>query len=174
MQRHRRIACVVVAAALLVAACSNNRAFEEAPPPANLGIEAPLRPLGSGISGKVRVVDRGDGVAVLVSIANVGQGTFRVAFHENGNCSSPNAFSAGPLWSPPGSSVDPRRMIPPLQSNTERNTEAQVHVAGVRSVDLMGRSVLIYDGSSIPELRPGVPNNVLACGVFSATLPISF
>jgi len=139
--------------------------------PTQYGVEAGLRPLRSGVTGKITAIDKGDGVSVLVSIANMAQGNYRIALHETGNCSSPNGFAAGPLY-PPGS--DPRRSAPILQANPESSTTSTVHVSGVKTADLMGRSVLVYDGTRLPEVQPGVPNNVIACGVFSAVVPLDF
>jgi Cu/Zn superoxide dismutase len=137
------------------------------------GLVAPLVGLGSAVSGKVRVIDRGDGITVMVSGTNLPIGEYRVAFHQNGNCSSPNGFSAGPAWAPPGRS--PATLIPPLR-NSDGNAEASVSVSGVHTAGengLAGRSVLLYWGK-IEEVRPGVRNNVIACGIFEPVKPFQF
>lgn len=133
----------------------------------SIGLVAPLRGLGSAVFGKVRVVDRGDGIEVLVSAGNMPSGEYRVAFHQNGNCSSNNGFSAGPAWAPPG--LPATNLIPPLV-NVDGNTESSVHVSGVHTTGengLAGRSVILYVGRTIPaQIVPGVNNNAFACGVF--------
>jgi len=139
------------------------------------GLVASLRGLGSAVSGKVRVIDKGDGVTLLVSAINMPVGEFRIAFHQNGNCSSPNGFSAGPVWAPAG--LSPATLVPSLSTFGSRdgNAERSVHVAGVHTQGengLAGRSVLIYGGSTIEEIRPGVPNNAYACGVFEPARPL--
>lgn len=137
------------------------------------GLVASLRGLASAVSGKVRVFDRGDGITVLVSGANLPFGEYRVAFHENGNCSSPNGFSAGPAWAPVGRS--PATLIPPL-NNPDGNAEASVYVAGVHTTGengLAGRSVMLYWGAITP-VQPGVRNNVIACGVFEPAQLLQF
>ncbi|HEY2815537.1 MAG TPA: hypothetical protein VGK44_00245 [Casimicrobiaceae bacterium] len=139
------------------------------------GLVAPLRGLGSAVSGKIRVIDKGDGVTLLVSAINMPIGEFRVAFHQNGNCSSPNGFSAGPAWAPAG--LSPTKLVPSLSTFGSRdgNAEREVHVAGVHTQGedgLAGRSVVIYGGSTISEIRPGVPNNAYACGVFEPVRPL--
>lgn len=177
------VALALLAAASLVAGCGMWKSHDEAPPatPAAsgspAGVEARLIGLGSGVSGKVRVVDRGDGANVLVSVANMPGGRFRVAFHERANCSSPNGFSAGAPWAPASTGKDPRDIIAPLFSNTEMNTEISVHVKGLHATGpdgVEGHSVVIYQGSAVTEARPDVPNNRIACGTFSPTHLLSF
>src|SRR5690349_8966982 len=74
------------------------------------GQVAPLRPIGgSAIFGKIRVIDRGDGASVLVSMMNVPPGAYRIAFNETPNCSSPNGFSAGAPWAPAGADARDRK-----------------------------------------------------------------
>jgi Cu-Zn family superoxide dismutase len=143
-----------------------------ASPPA-AGLVAPLRAIGSALVGKVRVIDRGDGVSVMLAANNILQGPYRLAFHQNGNCSSPNAFSAGPAWSPAGR--NPAELIPPLFQKNDGATNVEVHVSGVRTTGengVAGRSILLYAGDTIYELQPGVRNNVLACGVFEPAVPV--
>ena len=148
---------------------------DEAPHKADpsAGLVAPLRAVGSAVDGKVRVIDRGDGVTVMLSANNILQGSYRMAFHQNPNCSSPNAFSAGPAWSPAGR--DPARLIPPLFQKNDGETNVEVHVSGVHTQGedgLAGRSVVLYVGSTIDEIKPGVPNNAFACGVFEPVKPL--
>jgi Cu/Zn superoxide dismutase len=179
------VVVLVVAAASMLVACSYSGSnfrwtqaeTDDSQAKANpaAGLVAPLRALGSAVSGKIRVIDKGDGVTLLISAINMPIGEFRVAFHENGNCSSPNGFSAGPAWAPPGRS--PVALVPSLSTFGSRdgNAEREVHVAGVHTQGengLAGRSVIIYGGSTIGEIRPGVPNNAYACGVFEPVRPI--
>ena len=154
-----------------------NKQSDDAPPSANptAGLVAPLRGLGSAVSGKIRVIDKGDGVTLLVSAINMPIGEFRVAFHQNGNCSSANGFSAGPAWAPAG--LSPTTLVPSMSTfgSLDGNAEVSTHVAGVHTQGengLVGRSVVIYGGSTISEIRPGVPNNAYACGVFEPVRPL--
>jgi Cu/Zn superoxide dismutase len=143
-----------------------------------LGLEAPLRAIGgSAVQGKVRVVDRRDGVTVMLSAQNIVRGPYRIAFHEKGNCSSPNGFSAGPAWAPAASGKTPDALIPPLYATSEGSVESQVYVPGVRvggDNGLAGRSVVIYLGSSIPPIVADRPNSAIACGSFESVRPIIF
>jgi len=173
----------VVASATL-AACSGvnlhigSQRDEPARPKATgYGEEANLRTLGgSAVFGKIRVIDRGEnGASLLVSLMNVPAGAYRIAIHETPNCSSPNAFSAGPPWAPPGH--DPLALIPIQYTTGEERVEASIRIAGLRAEGpqgVAGRSVVVYTGRAITPARPDVPNATLACGVFQPTQPFSF
>ena len=167
---------VAVLAALLLSSCS---AVSGTAPPSlstaeldaqrgrSAGLVANLKGLGSAVSGKVRVIDRGDGITVLVSAVNLPPGGYSIAFHANGNCSSPNGFSAGPIVWPTDKGAR-ERSIPMFTNSLEGNTESQMHVAGVHTTGengLAGRSVIVY-GGLIADAQPGVANNRYACGVF--------
>jgi Cu/Zn superoxide dismutase len=161
---------VVMLAALAVAGCKSTSASKDAPSP---GLSASMRSSASAVFAKVRVIDRGDGVSVMLSAQNMLQGNYRLSFHENGNCASPNSFSAGRAWAPPGR--NPKDLIPPLYQVVDGGTEAEVHVAGVHTTGengVAGRSILLWAGNTIEDLQPGVRNNVLACGVFEPARPV--
>lgn len=140
------------------------------------GQVAPLRAIGgSAIFGKIRVVDRGEGASILVSMMNVPPGDYRIAFHETPNCTSPNGFSAGPAWAPAGK--DPRTFVPVQSVNTEDRVELSLRVPSLRAAGpngVAGHSVVVYAGQKVTEARPGVPNERMACGVFEPAHQISF
>lgn len=168
---------------LLVAACSSSGSTQRtldprtwfardsnttgATPREVPGVEARLQRLGSAVNGVVRVRESGDLLIVRVELANAKGGTLhRVVFHETGNCSSPNGFSAGPAWSPPGAKEPPGRLIPEIYSSSEGYAVFTARLRGVRMGDLDKRSVLVHEGPATETPQPGVPNNVIACGVF--------
>jgi Cu/Zn superoxide dismutase len=140
------------------------------------GQEADLRAVGgSAVFGKIRVLDRGDGAVVLVSLMNVPVGNFRIAFHADPNCSSPNGFSAGPAWAPAGRR--PEDLVPAQLANGEDRVEATLRVRGLHANGpdgVAGRSVIVYAGSKIEPIRPDERNDAIACGVFHPATPISF
>ena len=156
---------------------SSKRETEPAPSGPSPGLVAPLRGLGAAVSGKVRVIDRGDGITLLISAINMPIGEYRVAFHQNGNCSSPNGFSAGPAWAPPG--LSPTTLVPSFMTagSLDGNAERSAYIKGVHTTGangLAGRSVVLYAGSAIPEIRPGEPSSAFACGVFEPAQPFRF
>lgn len=181
----RRYAVIVaVAAATLLAGCSTSRGGTPQSPPAadsaqrsNAGQQATLRAIGgSAVSGKIRVIDRGNGASVLVSVLNFPGGAYRIAFHERPNCSSPNGFSAGAAWAPASTGKRPEEILPPQYTNSESSqVESELRVPGLHATGVdgvAGRSVLLYAGTTVTEPRPDVPNAAVACGVFETVKPI--
>ena len=133
------------------------------------GLVAQLRSRVSAATGVVRIFNYRDGVVVQASIANLVPGTYRIALHEKGNCSSSNYFSTGPAWAPPGSNKSPGELLPQFYANPEGNENSYVaYITGARTegpLSLKGRSVVIHFGSKISDAFPGQPNNRVACGV---------
>jgi Cu/Zn superoxide dismutase len=176
-------AIAALCAALAVVGCSGVRigmAHDDDEPvndKTDYGQVAVLRPIGgSAVFGKIRVIDRGDGVNVLMSLMNVPPGDYRVAFTERPNCTSPNGFSAGAPWAPPGK--DAYSLMPVLSANSDGNhveTSVRVpavHTKGANGVE--GRSVVVFAGRKVTDAQPGVPNERMACGVFETGHGIRF
>ncbi|HEX7328414.1 MAG TPA: hypothetical protein VF428_07735 [Casimicrobiaceae bacterium] len=176
---------LAVVAATFVAGCATQGAATDAEQKAaaaanarGLGEVADLRAIGgSAVTGKVRVVDRGDGATITVAAFNVPSGVYRITLNRNGNCTSPNGFSAGPAWAPAGSKRPPADLIRPLSSNSSGATDATVHVPGLRATGpdgVAGRSVILYAGNRVTDAQPDVPNERIACGVFEAAQTLQF
>lgn len=186
LARPAQVAGMFVLAAAVLGGCATSRepAAAQHPPatPAaavrGLGQVAVLRAIGgSAVSGKVRVVDRGDGAMVLVAAFNLPIGEFRIAIQETPNCTSPNGFSAGPAWAPPGSKKKPDDLISTLVADADGNAQASQQVPGLRATGIdgvAGHSVVVYAGSKVTGARPDVPNERIACGVFESVKPFDF
>ncbi len=167
----------------LVAGCSTTKSGDVPPPneqakKVDMGQLAVLRPIGgSAVQGKVRVIDRGDGATVLISGMSFPQGPYRLAFHERGNCTSPNGFSAGAPWAPAASGKRPQDLVPVQYANSENRVETELRIPNLHANGtdgVAGRSVVLYAGKDVPEIRPNVPNDAIACGVFEEASPPSF
>jgi Cu/Zn superoxide dismutase len=179
----RTLALACAAATAMLAGCNvHMRSFTETAPaepaPVDATQQAVLRSIGgSALAGKIRVVDRGDGASVLVSLINVPQGPYRIAFHETPNCSSPNGFSAGPPWAPAAAGKPPQDLVPIQYANAEARVETELRISGLHANGVngvAGHSVVLYSGSRVTDIRPDVPNAAIACGVFEVTRTLSF
>jgi Cu/Zn superoxide dismutase len=176
MRRHSqgvtlRIAPAVALAGVLAACASDEEAKK---PPPNPGVIAQLQPTaGSSIHGVVTFQPYDGGVDAAVGVWAGNAGPMRIVIHSTGICTSPNGFSAGPPWIPPGAKEPPTLWI--------ANTDSQYGMAskrlpGVR-IDgpdgIRGKSVVVHLGSSSSlDAQPGVPNNRAACGVIETNNPI--
>ena len=162
-----RAAAAALVVATMLTGCALFGGSGERKPPA---VEAALTPIGgSAAQGSAMFTPRGDGVTMLVQLNGLAPGRYRVLVHANGNCTSPNGFSAGPPWSPPGAPSPLVERIPIMTTNSEGSATLTVRLAGV-TVDgpngLAGRSVVLHDAPDGPfDARPDVPNARIACGV---------
>lgn len=134
------------------------------------GVEAVLMPLnGSAAQGTLKMIDRGDRLSVVGAINNLIPGTYRIAIHERGNCSSPNGFSAGKPWAPPGFPRPAGDMLPEIGIGGNGNAVISATVRGVKLSGpdgVEGRSVVVHAGPNVDDsVVPGVPNRLVLCGV---------
>jgi Cu-Zn family superoxide dismutase len=128
----------------------------------------------SNTYGIVTFRQSGDKVGVAATIFNLSLGPHSIYIHETGNCSSPNAASAGPVWNVPGNPPGARRSghLPELFVNTENNAYLQATITGVtvgggKPNDVVGRAVVVHqtlDADPKP-LYGGSPTGWIACGV---------
>lgn len=173
------LAPVLLAVTVLGSACSTSQSWDprrwfsrdDGSKPAARevpGVEARLRGIGSAATGAVRVRESGELMIVQVELGGVKPGTYRVVFHENGNCSSPNGFSAGAPWSAPGSRVSATQLVPVINANIEGRGELVARLRGIRMGEggMVNRGVLVYEGTAAEPPKPNTPNNVVACGAF--------
>jgi Cu-Zn family superoxide dismutase len=108
MTTHRLITSVASAALassliLALAACGGSSSKPAAEPATTPGVEgvAVLESRSdSAATGEARFVDRGDSVEVTLNVAGATPGKHGVHIHEVGDCSSPDAKSAGEHFNP--------------------------------------------------------------------------
>ena len=120
---------------------------------------------GSSAKGFINVQRREGGVTLIVNLNDVGPGVYRVAFHTTGNCKSPNGFSAGPPWAPPGGEVK----VYDGAMNADGLLNMSIPIAGLPTEPpdgIYGRSVVVHHGATGSlDAEPGVRNNRIACVV---------
>jgi Cu-Zn family superoxide dismutase len=111
---------------------------------------------------------------MAATVFNLAMGPHSIYIHETGNCSSPNAASAGPVWTVAGAPPGARRagQLPELYVGTEGNSTLQATLTGITvgdrgPRDVVGHAVVVQAGVD-PDPKPqfgGVPNGWIACGV---------
>lgn len=160
-------------ALLLLAGCGGAPAKEE-PAPAKSGATAVARlqpKNGSNVTGFISFTQTGDKVAVAGDFYELFPGAHSIYIHEVGNCTSPNAASAGPVWNVAGNTGPRTGALPELFAGSEgrANISMTVRTLSVgtgRPDDVMGHSVVLYaDVDRDPKAEFGVRNSRLACGV---------
>ena len=165
----------MLALAALAAGCSSTKGPASEP---GVGLNARMVGTGSTASGSFRVYDSkdGSGVNVQLSLINSLPGTYLITLHERGNCRSPNLFSAGPAWAPPGSGKAPGELMPTFSTDSEgdlHNYGAYIrgaHVDGPHG--LVGKLVVVQFGRGVSDAEPGLSNKRMACGVLEYINPL--
>lgn len=167
----RRASAVLVFAAALSGCDATKTIIENRAP----GLGGRITALGgSAAKGFIIVRRRADGVTVIVNLNDVGPGIYRVVFHATGNCKSPNGFSAGPPWAPPGREIEAYNGA----MNVDGLLNMSIPIAGI-PVDppdgIYGRSIVIHQGlyGSL-DTEPGVRNNRIACVVLNEANEFEF
>jgi Cu/Zn superoxide dismutase len=159
-------------AVLLLAGCSSsNDPSSAAAEKDRIGtLVAPMRGVGSAATGKVIVVDNGNGVTLTLNATNLIQGTYRLAFHQDPHCTAArNSIATGPAWAPPDSPKPPGELIPIANAGFAGEIYQSTRIPGVhvdREPSLRGHSIVLHWGSEIDTPFPGMPNNYILCGVF--------
>jgi Cu/Zn superoxide dismutase len=153
----------------LLAACESTK-DPAAPKAAKAEVtvaEARFQPIGgSSLTGAAILHPYDGGVQMKVNFNGRGPGQYRVMIHATGNCSSPNGFSAGPPWAPPGVPLAEEGY--PVLKNDD-SASVVVRLAGYKFTGpdgVVGRSVVVHDGGrGTIVAEPGVPNDRIGCGV---------
>jgi Cu-Zn family superoxide dismutase len=121
---------------------------------------------GSSLTGAAMLGAYDGGVQMRVNFNGRGPGRYRVMIHANGNCSSPNGFSAGPPWAPPGVPLAEEGF--PILKNDD-SASYVVRLAGYRLTGpdgVVGRSVVVHEGGTGTIVaKADVPNDRIGCGV---------
>ena len=134
---------------------------------------------GNNAAGRVEFVETPDGVAVEARISGLEPGSHGIHVHENGDCSAPDASSAGdhlaPLGSPHGAPDDPRseRHAGDLgnvtaASSGDASMRLTDHVLELNEDDsgVIGRAVIVHaDEDDLTSQPSGNSGDPVACGV---------
>jgi superoxide dismutase, Cu-Zn family len=169
---------VILSVVTALASCSGtggqNWSFGDILPKSGAGAVAKLSSKNnSTVNGTVTFVQRGDKVVVAAVVYELMPGPHSMYIHEVGNCSSPNAASAGRVWTLLGAAPGRARIgnLPELMAGSEGNANLVADLRGItvgdRSpLDIVGHAIVVHSGLD-PDPRPefGVRNGWLACGV---------
>lgn len=128
---------------------------------------------GSTVRGLVSFTQRGDKVAIAGNFVELYSGTHSLYIHAVGNCGSPNAASAGPVWNVAGAPPGRKRTgdLPELTAGSEGRAElatssVSLSVGTGQPNDVIGHAVVVHAAVD-PDPKPefGVRNGWVACGV---------
>jgi Cu-Zn family superoxide dismutase len=147
---------------------------------ANATAVAQLKPTrGSKISGTVTFTQVANGVRVVADLTGLKPGPHGFHLHEKGDCSSPDAKSAGghfnPGKMPHGGPTDARRHAGDL-GNIDADSSGKAHLDRVDDMlafsgpdSILGRAVIVHEGRDDLKSQPsGDAGARGACGVVEA------
>lgn len=147
-----------------------------APPKPAMGVAKLTPKNGTTVRGIVSFRQNGDKVDVAGDFFELYSGGHSLYIHEVGNCSSPNAASAGPVWNVPGNTSGRRTgELRQLRVGSEGHAEfsyslSDISVGTGRPNDVIGHSVVVHATvDPDPKAEFGVRNGWLACGVIQRT-----
>ena len=172
-----RLAVAAFAAIAVLSACESKGPAETpadaAPAPSAVGARLQSKG-GSALKGLVLFKARAGGVTMVISLQDIAPGPYRVAIHTTGNCSSPNTFSAGPPWTPPGRAPQVYN-VAAGNGNLVQTTASLDGVALEGPNGVLGKSVVVHQGLTGPlDAQPGVANDRIACGVIERITGVEF
>jgi len=170
---------------LLLAACQdrNASASNELPAPDEAAIARLAPASGSEVSGEVRFYPDGDNVIVTVEAEGLETGMHGFHIHETGDCSAPDASSAGGHYAPQGHphgspTMEQQHHVGDMGNiRADGNGVAMVQLSlDTLSLDnpdsIIGKAVIIHAQADDLQTQPsGDSGDRLACGVIQA--PVS-
>jgi Cu-Zn family superoxide dismutase len=138
---------------------------------------------GANLSGEATFAQRDDGVLLAVSLSNASPGQHAVHIHEVGDCSAPDAESAGAHWNPRGERHGKRGSesfhagdignvdVGPDGTGALTLTAKDWSIAGAGD-DPMGKAVVVHAGADDFETQPdGGGGQRIGCGVIERDMP---
>lgn len=197
MKRKIRVLAVLALGICLAAAgcyrqSTQDRSAEETPSPNMAEARSPqleqtliravadLRPTeGSNVRGTVTFTQQPEGVMITADIMGLSPGQHGFHIHEFGDCSAPDASSAGGHYNPTnqqhGGPTDQARHIGDM-GNVEADTTGMAHMEYLdRLIELdgpnsvIGKSVVVHEKQDDLQTQPtGDSGGRLACGVITA------
>lgn len=134
---------------------------------------------GNGVSGTLMLSPMGDGIHINGSIKGLTPGsTHGFHVHENGDCSAPDASSAGAHFNPtqqphgdPAGASHHLGDIPNVTADGEGAAEVDIHVSGLtlrtgQADDVVGKSIIVHEKADDYTSQPsGDSGNRIACGI---------
>jgi Cu-Zn family superoxide dismutase len=168
-----RLLRCALAAALASGLASCQTADDKGTRGGGMAVGARLVPIGgSAVRGLITFRQVEGGVAVVADFLGGYSGRLRIVIHANGNCSSPNGFSAGPPLVFPGTAEPAAVTITAVDGYAVVSTRMPgLTLEGPGGIG--GKAVVVHAGEAGSlEAQPGVPNNRVACGVIDALQPL--
>lgn len=170
-----RTALAVVSGAIVLAGCATD---VSRPQPVAMATLNPT--LGANARGTVTFTPQGNKVVVIANLSGLAPGPHGFHVHERGDCSAPDASSAGDHFNPDGRTHGPSHMenghagdLGNLIADNHGNAQTRMEISGV-SLDkndknnVIGHSVIVHAGADDLVAQPsGNSGTRIACGTIA-------
>lgn len=131
---------------------------------------------GNSTRGIVTFIEEGDGIRVIADISEIAQGMHGFHVHENGDCSAPDASSAGGHFNPTGDphagpDAEARHVgdlgnIEASDTQTAQMERVDKHLTFDGENSIIGKAVVVHAGEDDLSSQPsGDAGGRIACGV---------
>ena len=133
---------------------------------------------GSTVTGKVTFTQKGAKVSMKVEVKGLTPGTHAIHLHEKGDCSAPDATSAGGHWNPtsenhgqwghaPFHHGDIGNLVADAKGKAELTIESELWTIGDgKASDVVGHAVVVHAKEDDFTTQPtGNAGGRVACGV---------
>lgn len=173
MKNFRKFAFLPLLAAVALAGCASSSGGPRA--------EARLEPTqGNKVTGFVSFRPKSDGTEVVAMVGNLTPGAHGFHIHEKGDCSAPDATSAGAHFNPaghahgdPGQGEHHAGDLPQLMADASGNAMLTIRLAGLTighgESDVIGRGLIVHAAPDDYTTQPtGNSGARVACAVIEA------
>lgn len=171
-------AFVWIAAGTLAAGCTAMSPAPAGPAAAGPAAATTLAPTqGNATKGTVTFAQKGNKVVVVAKVSGLTPGPHGFHIHEKGDCSSPDAMSAGGHFNPTGKphahpstterhAGDMPMLVADASGNASMTTELDVITIGSGATDIVGKAVIVHTDPDDFKTQPtGNAGGRVACGV---------
>lgn len=150
--------------ALVLAACASDDSGQKSK---SVAIGARLQPIAGGVGHGLITFRPYDGGLVLVAdVGGFSAGAYRIVVHNTPVCTSPNGFSAGPPFVPPGAAAPVAIPIRMWEQGTATLSQRVPALTLNGPSGIEGKSIVLHASQTGSlDAVPGVANDRVACGV---------
>lgn len=127
----------------------------------------------NNVTGTVTFTEAGDGVKVVAEVRGLSPGKHGFHIHEFGDCSSPDASSAGSHYNPTsdphaGHDADKRHMgdLGNIEADASGTARLEVTDKKIKLASVIGKAVIVHEKADDLKTQPtGDAGGRVACGV---------
>jgi Cu-Zn family superoxide dismutase len=140
---------------------------------------------GSGLTGKATFTQTGSAVRMVLTVEKATPGAHAVHLHQNGDCSKPDATSAGPHWNPTKNPHGKRGQgqhhagdLPNMEVGKDGKGKLEVTVnewkigGADTTANILNKAVIVHAKADDYQTQPsGDAGDRIGCGIISSGRP---